>query len=130
MQRSPLSRRQRWVHVGALSAGWLLFFAGWVMVAQDPDAQFGAEKLSYLILGSALAFPLGTFLWVRHNVGIYVRKGPRRTSANPTLDYSHDWHGLPVSADWPDMQAAPHVVVSIRDGVKCFERPPVGGREH
>lgn len=121
MQRRPLSRPQRVAHILVLSLGWLLFFGGWLMVARNPAAQLGAPKLATLIIGSVLAFPLITLLWVRHNVGIYVRKGPRRTSANPALDYKQDWHGLPVTGDWPALQAAPHVIVGIREGTKYFE---------
>lgn len=66
------------LHVLVVLGGWALFFYWWWIVLPSTSLDEAAWAL-LVILGVSLVTALGTAGWVRYNLGIYRRKGPRRT---------------------------------------------------
>ena len=68
---------------------WVLLITLWVALVREGKA--GADNISYsvqylaIVAGAVLAV---TFWWIRHNLGIHRRKGPRsgRASLPPRTD--------------------------------------------
>jgi hypothetical protein len=57
---------------------WLAFMVGWWRVLRNGPAADLARSFE-LLAGIAALYGLTLVLWIRHNVGIWQRKGPRRT---------------------------------------------------
>jgi hypothetical protein len=77
------------VHVLIVLGGWVLFFVWWgevLNITSFRDATVGV----LVILGVSLVTALGTTAWVRYNLGIYRRKGPRRTVPDVREDADAD----------------------------------------
>lgn len=118
-----LTAARRLLHALVVLAGWVLFVWGWERVlAGRPDF----AELLLLIGGALVLVPVLTLSWVLHNVGIYRRKGPRRSSARVALDYRHDFNGRHIDADWAMLAGARRVRIRNDGAHKRFElvEPP------
>lgn len=113
-----LTAARRLVHALVVLAGWVLFVWGWERVASGQPA---VGELLWLIVGALVLVPALTLSWVLHNVGIYRRKGPRRSSALVALDYTHDFNGRRIDADWTALAGARRVLIRNDGGHKRFE---------
>ncbi|MBG6080539.1 hypothetical protein IWX58_002226 [Rubrivivax gelatinosus] len=113
-----LTAARRLVHALVVLAGWVLFVWGWERVASGQPA---VGELLWLIVGALVLVPALTLSWVLHNVGIYRRKGPRRSSALVALDYTHDFNGRRIDADWTALASARRVLIRNDGGHKRFE---------
>ncbi len=120
MQRPSLSGwLRRIVHAVGLVAGWALF--GWFWWHVLTTQSFEHELLVWLIGGSVVLLPLVTLVWVAHNVSIFRSKGPRRQVRARDLQYSQDWLGRRVEADWPALRAAQAVNISFDNSGKQYK---------
>lgn len=84
-----------------------------------------------IVLGSFLVNLVISLAWVRHNLRLASRRGPRTGVPTATLDYQRDWTGRTVNADWSAVQQAAVVVVTQDDHHKHFAavpEPPGQGR--
>ncbi|MBZ8141092.1 hypothetical protein CLD22_14410 [Rubrivivax gelatinosus] len=107
------------MHALMVVAGWVLFVWGWERVASgSPEV----GELLRLIAGALVLVPVLTLSWVLHNVGIYRRKGPRRSSPMVALDYTRDFNGRRIDADWSVLAGARRVLIRNDGGHKRFER--------
>ena len=114
-------------HVIVGIASWVVFAALWALLARQgrvsPDALRDTGTQLAVLGGAVLAL---TTWWVRHNVGIHRRKGPRTgvPTARPRTD--QDRLGRPVRWALPGAdtgaQTAQHVVVDVEDGAKTYRR--------
>lgn len=111
----------RVLHGLLLALGWLLMAGSWVLVLTSPNALLGTTTLLIVIGVSLVLFPLVTLHWVLHNRRIFLRKGPRLTSANPPLQYNQDWTGREVHGDFPALRQEPVVEVRVDGHRKLFE---------
>jgi hypothetical protein len=113
------------MHIVIGLAFWLLFAALWVKLF----AEHKAAGASFRDTGVELAAVVGAVLavttwWIRHNVGIYRRKGPRkgRPSQPPRTD--EDRLGRPVRWALPGgaiaARACDHLVVDLDGDVKTY----------
>lgn len=110
----PLRRRR--VAIGGLA--WLAFAACWWLVLRHDPKAWREEMV--LPLGALLAVTVVTLAWVRHNLGIYRRKGPRRGLPEADTPWRRDSLGRPL--DLPAAAFGARVVsLSIADGVKRYE---------
>lgn len=104
------------LHVLVVSAGWALFFAWWWEVLHITSLQEAAVAV-LVILSVSLLTALATAGWVRYNLGIYRRKGPRRTVPDVPEDVGTDALGRkyfhPGEAE---LRSARVVTVSLSDG--------------
>jgi hypothetical protein len=113
----PIGARR--VILGVLS--WVVFgVAWWAVLRQDPRSWLRdlAVPLVALLVVTAL-----TLAWVRHNLGIYRRKGPRRGLPAIAADWTHDSIGRPLLLP-AGLDAARVVVVDVVDGRKTYEAQP------
>ena len=102
---------------------WILFVYWWNKVipqitVEDASMAFLVIFLTFLIC-SVL-----TLLWVRYNVGIFRRKGPRKNL--PPVSEERDADSLGRRLDHPGydfLKGAPLVVVSREDDRKNFKVP-------
>lgn len=115
------------VHIAIGLAFWALLIALWVLLARNGKAS-GAAFLDTgvhiaVLIGAVLAI---TTWWVRHNVGIYRRKGARtgRAELPPRTDedaLGHRVHwAMPGGAYGAATQR--HLVVELDSDLKTYRR--------
>lgn len=99
--RGRTERTRSWrgyVHAAIAVAAWILFFYWWRQVLGFTRRQDVVFVLVFLLVAVAAATALN-LAWVRHNVGIYRRKGPRTRVTEVSEDWGSDTLGRPVR--WP-----------------------------
>jgi hypothetical protein len=115
------------VHAIVGIAFWLLLAALWVVLAlghKATGAAFrGAGFQVAVLIGAVFAI---TMWWIRHNVGIYRRKGPRQERASQPPRTDEDRLGrrlrwaMPGGA--PTARAEHHLVIELDGDVKTYRR--------
>lgn len=108
-------------HVVLVVLGWAGFVWLWSLVLARP---WESADLRGLVVGTLVVAPALTVAWIVHNVGIYRRRGPRRSVPPVTMHYQRDFHDRAIDADFGALQAQPFVVVSIAGTRKCYRTPP------
>lgn len=109
----PIALRR--VAVGTVS--WLAFaFAWWFVLQRDPRT-WVVELVVPVV--SLLVVTVLTLAWVRHNLGIYERKGPRRGVPGTGAPYTHDSLGRVLVL--PSLDTARVVRVDVQSGTKRYE---------
>jgi hypothetical protein len=115
------------VHIVIGIAFWLLLAALWVVLALQGKASGAAFRDTGVWLAALMGAVLAvTIWWIRHNVSIYRRKGPRRgrpenlprTHAD-RLDRDVAW-ALPGGA--PSALTERHLVVEIAGELKTYRQ--------
>jgi hypothetical protein len=104
---------------------WFLLAACWFLLVREHKA--GTENITYsvtyiaVITGAVLAI---TLWWIRHNTGIYQRKGPRtgRPAVAPRTD--EDRLGRPLrwqlAGGAPAALEASHLVIDVDGSAKVY----------
>jgi hypothetical protein len=104
------------MHVLIVMAGWVLFFMWWgqvLRITSLPDAALAV----LVILSVSLLTALATVGWVRYNLGIYRRKGPRRTVPDVPEGADADILGRKLSHPGVErLRASRLVTVSLTEG--------------
>jgi hypothetical protein len=107
---------------------WALMIALWAIIISQHKA--GIANITYsvqyvsLVSGAVLAV---TLWWIRHNMRIYRRKGPRRGRPEYPARIDEDRLGRPLT--WAvrgghyQARRARHLVVEVEDGRKVYRRP-------
>jgi hypothetical protein len=98
---------------------WLAFMVGWWRVLRNGPAADLARSFE-LLAGIAALYGLTLVLWIRHNVGIWQRKGPRRTVRAVAAHYSHDALGNAVRCMEPEAFCAQHIIIEVTGGEKLY----------
>lgn len=112
MYRKPLSGWvRRLTHVVVLTAGWALFFVSWWRVLTTQKVSY--PVLGWLILGALVLIPLVTLFWIRHNIEIFQRKGPRLRVRSTDERYERDWEGRTIKADWREVRNAQEIEIAV-----------------
>jgi hypothetical protein len=114
-------------HIVLAIASWAIVIGLWVVLALEHKATAASLRDTLLqlavIVGMVLAI---TIWWVRHNVGIYRRKGPRRGRPADPPRSTEDRLGRRVRWAMPGgvrtARARQHLVVDLDDGVKTYRR--------
>jgi fatty acid desaturase len=115
------------LHVAIGLAFWALLAVLWAVLALEGKASSAAFADTGLQLAALMGAVLAiTLWWIRHNVGIYRRKGPRRAQAElrPRTDEDRLGHavrwafadGVPAAATEQDL------VVELDGTVKTYRR--------
>lgn len=112
--RSPLHAV---VHLVLVVLGWAGFVWLWSLVLGRP---WESADLRGLIVGTLVVAPTLTVAWIVHNVGIYRRRGPRRSVPAVTWRYERDYNGREVVADFVALRDARAVVIDVDGGRKRF----------
>ncbi len=99
--------------------GWFLFFWAWgsVMRFTAPET-----VLVTIILLAALAAVILVInlLWIRHNVNIFKKKGPRKSVPQVRYEFQRDFLGRKQVADWQNLQGEALIIVGFDDERKVF----------
>ena len=99
--------------------GWAALGWAWWRVAERGQLPTAGMVLTPVLL--ALATYAVTSWWVRHNLAIYRRKGPRRSVPGAAWPYLTDRRGRMLRMDRAEVRAAREVVVEIGpDGDKHY----------
>jgi hypothetical protein len=116
------------IHNAIGAAFWALLILLWVMLVRNHKA--GGANIAYsaqyvgAIAGAVLAV---TFWWIRHNTGIYRRKGPRRGRPDIPPRTDEDRLGRPIRWQMEDgvagALAAGHLIIDLDDAAKVYRRP-------
>jgi len=117
---APFTVREAF-HVVIAVATWLLFFYWWGIVLPQVGRD-DAVTAALIIVLSAMATAVLTAAWVRYNLGIYRRKGPRLqlTPAVPARDADALGRKI-VRPDDGILRASPVVVVAVDGDRKTIE---------
>jgi hypothetical protein len=109
------------------AAFWLLLIGLWVLLALEGKASGAAFRDTGLWLAALMGAVLAvTIWWIRHNVAIYRRKGPRRGRPENPPRTDEDRLGRDVA--WAMPGGAPaalaerHLVVDIAGDLKTYRR--------
>jgi hypothetical protein len=106
---------------------WLLLVAMWLRLADSGSvtATNIIDSIQYVAVMAGAVVAL-TLYWVRHNVAIHRRKGPRAGSPSRAPRTDADRLGRPLRWSLPGGHAAAvgaaHLVVDIEDDVKVYRR--------
>lgn len=90
--------------------------------AQEETGPPGRRPLYDLVAIAVIALAIIgiTYLWVWHNLNIWKRKGPRRKVTPGEHDFSRDWLGRPVAADFPALRNAKLIDILIKNNKKSY----------
>jgi hypothetical protein len=115
------------VHAIVGIAFWLLLAALWVMLVlghKATGAAFRGAGFQVAVL-TGVVFAI-TMWWIRHNVGIYRRKGPRTERANQPPRTDEDRLGRRLRWAMPGgartARAQQHLVIELDGDVKTYRR--------
>jgi hypothetical protein len=113
------------LHVAVGLAFWALLAALWVALALEGKASGAAFRDTGLQLAVLMGVVLAiTIWWIRHNVGIYRRKGPRRGRVDLQPRTDEDRLGHAVRWALPDGPAAAateqHLVIELHGQIKTY----------
>lgn len=105
---------------------WGLFVYWWNSVLPQVDST--EPSIALLFIGvTVLVTVLVTALWVRYNIGIFRRKGPRRRLTRVTEKTGTDYLGRTIERPLgpESLKTARLVVVSVEGESKKYEVPQV-----
>ena len=102
---------------------WILFIAWWNQVIPQVTTE-DASLAFFVIFLTILICSVLTLLWVRYNVGIFRRKGPRKTLPSVPEECEADYLGRRLEhPGYEFLKSAPLVVVSREEDRKNFQVP-------
>lgn len=106
--------------VGVLS--WVAFAAGWVRVVRMGLPDRLVLEAGALVLLTLVVITLATSWWVRHNLAIYRRKGPRRAIPATDTVITEDRLGRPLTGPLAELADVAEIVITLRGGEKWYSR--------
>ncbi len=113
------------LHLLVAAATWILFFYWWGIVLPQVRRDDAVVAVLFIALTS-LATAVVTGAWIRYNIGIYRRKGPRLQLTPPAAGRDTDALGRTiVGPDDGSLRASRIVVVAVDGDRKTIE--PGGG---
>ena len=115
------------LHIAIGLAFWAVLAALWVLLALEGKASGAAFRGTGLQVAAMMGIVLAiTIWWIRHNVRIYRRKGPRRGRPDLAPRTDEDRLGHVVRWALPDGAAAAtteqHLVVELDGVLKTYRR--------
>lgn len=103
---------------------WLVFGWLWADLVRDGSLAARAPRTLLIVAAVAVVVVAVTAGWVRHNIGIYRRLGPRSGMSLLPPPADADRLGCPVRWDLPGGHLAAlearHLVVELGDGAKRY----------
>ncbi len=108
-----LPRIREALHVLIAAATWVLFFYWWGIVLPQVRRDDALVVALFIVVASA-ATALLTAAWIRYNIGIYRRKGPRLKLTPEAPDPDTDSLGRTiVRPDDASLRASQVVIVAV-----------------
>ncbi|MDP1809018.1 MAG: hypothetical protein Q8L35_05710 [Actinomycetota bacterium] len=105
---------------GVFAYLWFLTFA-YKITSYRPYFELAGVALT------AAAIVAITQIWVWHNLRIWRRKGARKKIPEATFDFSRDWLGRRVEAQWDELKKDSFIKIMI-EGDKKIYKPYRGER--
>jgi hypothetical protein len=104
--------------------GWCLFLWAWVSVMRFTALE---TVVATIVLLAALAVVIEAInlLWIRHNINIFKKKGPRKSVPQVRYESQRDFLGRRQVADWQNLRGEALIIVGFNDERKIFT--PGGG---
>jgi hypothetical protein len=103
---------------------WAAFFWGWWFILFHwPRAELIASFRLLAFSGSLCGIAIT--LWIRHNIAIFKRKGPRQEATQITMTFTSDALGRPLVLARPGVLRDPWVVVDVENGRKFYGSTPL-----
>jgi len=100
-------------HVLIVVCTWALFFYGWFRVLPETPLSDGVWAIFGILVVSVCTVVI-TLGWVRYNVGLYRRKGPRRKITDVSERVVADALGRDlVHGGWEALRASRRITVSV-----------------
>lgn len=114
-----------WARRLFLALLWLLFVALWYRVYGVTTLRDITGAAVYLA-GITIVYTLMMTLWIRHNLSIYRRKGPRRKGV-VVMDFAaiHDRLGSYIVSP-PGIKEKQTIIVTVNEGRKVFDESMTG----
>jgi hypothetical protein len=113
-------------HTLAGVACWIVVVGLWVMLIGDGSAGRALQSTLVQLAAVTGAILAVTIWWVRHNVGIYRRKGPRRELVRAAPRTDEDRLGRAVRWSLPGgalaAAQAEHLVIEVDGDLKTYRR--------
>lgn len=109
------------LHIMVVTLGWGIF--GWSWWTVSSNQPFHPVVLATLITLTIIIVPLVTLVWVVHNREIYARKGKRLGGRSLPENYSQDWTGRLVHAQFESLRHAQRVIIDSTSDDKYFLTP-------
>ena len=111
------------LHALLIVLTWILFVSWWNQVI--PQVTVEDASMAFLVIFlTFLICSVLTLLWVRHNIGIFRRKGPRKNLPPVSEERETDYLGRKLDHPGYDfLKDAPLVVVSREEDRKKFQVP-------
>ena len=100
--------------------GWAVFIYLWYLTLAHKVIGFRPYLELAAIVLTAVAVVAVTQWWVWHNLQIWRRKGPRKQVTVADYDFSQDWLGRSVDADWQSLKNNDLITVTAEDGAKIY----------
>jgi hypothetical protein len=107
------------VQLGFVVIGWLLFLWAWVSVMRF-TAPETAVATAILLAALAVVIEVINLSWIRHNVNIFKKKGPRKSVPQVRYEFRRDFLGRRQAADWQSLQREALIIVGFDDERKVF----------
>ena len=113
-----------------MAGAWVAFGAFWVKVGLETPLSLAVQTAVGLAVTLAVSVAV-TSWWVRHNLAIYRRRGPRKQVPQATMAFVEDFLGRRLDADWDRLRDAPTITVTIDGGRKVYrpQEPETAGGE-
>lgn len=96
-----------------------MFIAMWAKVLSITSTATMLRTVTFIVGALAIVLFINK-VWVDHNVAIYRRKGPRTGVRRVSPDWSEDFLGRALAADWSSVVMSPRVDVVVRGDRKFF----------
>ena len=113
-------------HKFAGVACWVLVVALWAKLIGDGSAGKALQRTLVELAALTGAVLAVTIWWIRHNVGIYRRKGPRHERATFAPRTDEDRLGRAVCWSLPGgalaASSAEYLVIEVDDDLKTYRR--------
>ena len=111
------------LHALLIVLTWILFVSWWNQVI--PQVTVEDASMAFLVIFlTFLICSVLTLLWIRHNVGIFRRKGPRKNLPPVSEERETDYLGRKLDHPGYDfLKDAPLVIVSREEDRKHFNVP-------
>ena len=111
------------LHALLAALTWVLFITWWNEVIPQVTVE-DASMAFFVIFLTFLLCSVLTLLWVRYNVGIFRRKGPRKNLPSVSEECEADYLGRKLDHPGCDfLKGAPLVLVSREEDRKKFKVP-------
>jgi len=118
---------RRALHLTVAGVGWVVFAWWWWLVIRRTSGAEVAFTMTFLAL-SLVVVVVVTALWVVHNVGIFRRKGARRTVRERISDPLHDTLGrdLKMRVGREALHESPVVRITLDGERKTYQAADAG----